>query len=89
MPPKKPPVVGRKIPAKGPTKPTAKAPPGKKPPAKKLSKEKIKKGPTKEDLAAIVIQKYVRRFLAKVALRKLKAKRDDYEELITKMQQQP
>ena len=88
MPPKKPPVVGRKIPAKGPTKPTAKAPPGKKPPAKKLSKEKIKKGPTKEDLAAIVIQKYVRRFLAKVALRKLKAKRDEYEELITKMQQQ-
>ena len=47
-----------------------------------------KKGPTKEDLAAIVIQKYIRRFLAIVALKKLKAKKIEYEDLIEKLQHQ-
>ena len=47
-----------------------------------------KKGPTKEDLAAIVIQKYIRRFLAIAALKKLKLKKIEYEDLIEKLQHQ-
>ena len=47
-----------------------------------------KKGPTKEDLAAIVIQKYIRRFLAIATLKKLKLKKVEYEDLIEKLQHQ-
>ena len=55
---------------------------------KAATKPAEKKGPTKEDLAAIVIQKYVRRFLAIVTLKKLKAKKIEYEDLIEKLQHQ-
>ena len=68
------------------TKPVQKS--GQSRPTKKASKEKVKKGPTKEDLAAIVIQKYVRRFMAICALKTLRRKRDEYDELIDKMQHQ-
>ena len=54
----------------------------------KTAKPAEKKGPTKEDLAAIVIQKYIRRFLAKAALKKLKLKKIEYEDLIEKLQHQ-
>ncbi|XP_070557089.1 IQ motif and ankyrin repeat domain-containing protein 1-like [Ptychodera flava] len=47
---------------------------GNQPPAKPVKKE-----PTKQDLAAIVIQKWIRRFLGKVAVRKVKKQKEDYE----------
>ena len=90
MPPKKPIATGRKVPVKTPVKVTGKGQTSKPGPkvAKKPSKEKVKKGPTKSDLAATVIQKYTRRFLAKKSLARLKAKRDEYDALIDKMQHQ-
>ena len=56
-----------------------------KPPGKTSSKPK---GPTKEDVAAIKIQKVVRGFLAQVELRKLKKKKEDYDKMIDDLQRQ-
>ncbi|XP_033122921.1 putative IQ motif and ankyrin repeat domain-containing protein [Anneissia japonica] len=47
-----------------------------------------KKGPTKEDLAAITIQKWARRFLSKRALQKMKKEKTDYDELMEKLERE-
>ena len=103
MPPKRPPPTTKK-PAVGSTGRAGPKPgrPGQQrgAPVKKTSATKTgakgktgakpaeKKGPTKEDLAAIVIQKYIRRFLAIATLKKLKLKKVEYEDLIEKLQHQ-
>ena len=92
MPPKKPPVVRKPV-AKPAPKPTTTrgrnvpaAPVKGKQGAKATPKEPPKpKGPTKEELAAIKIQKYCRRYLAKIELEKLKKDKEDYENLIEKV----
>ena len=103
MPPKRPPPTTKK-PAVGSTGRAGPKPgrpgPQRGAPVKKTSATKTgakgktgakpaeKKGPTKEDLAAIVIQKYIRRFLAIATLKKLKLKKVEYEDLIEKLQHQ-
>ncbi|XP_071965660.1 IQ motif and ankyrin repeat domain-containing protein 1-like [Antedon mediterranea] len=47
-----------------------------------------KKGPTKQDLAAVVIQKWIRRFLAKKRLVKMKKEKVDYEELMERLEKE-
>ncbi|XP_071487017.1 IQ motif and ankyrin repeat domain-containing protein 1-like [Diadema antillarum] len=46
------------------------------------------KAPSKEDLAAVQIQKWVRRFLAKCQLRKLRKEKEDYEEMVEKLEKE-
>lgn len=75
------PPVGRNAPVKK----TSVTKPGQK---GKTAPKPTEKKPTKEDLAAIVIQKHVRGFLAKVKLDNLKNKKAEYEELIEKLQHQ-
>ena len=93
MPPKKPPVVRKPVakpaaPVRGkPTMPPGKRKPGEKATAAAKAPAKPK-GPSKEEVAAIKIQKYCRRFLAKKELQKLKAERETYDELIEKLQNQ-
>lgn len=55
-------------------------------PVKAAPKKAEKKGPTPEDLAAIKIQKYVRRYLAAKNLQKLRKRKKDYEDEIEKIQ---
>lgn len=97
MPPKKP--VVKKPPARpGPTRPApgstrakpgvnVKGKPGQKPgpPAKEVKKPK---GPSKEELAVIKIQKYARRYLARKELHKLRNEKQEYDDLIEKLQNQ-
>ncbi|XP_039267786.2 IQ motif and ankyrin repeat domain-containing protein 1-like [Styela clava] len=101
MPPKRPPAKAS-VPAarnvsnkKQPVKPAANTankkpgPPGRKaPPAKAAPKKEEKKGPSPQDLAAIVIQKYIRRFLSQCDLKKLKNRRIEYDEMIEKLQRE-
>ena len=97
MPPKKPAV--KKPPARpAPTRPApgstrakpgvnVKGKPGQKPgpPAKEVKKPK---GPSKEELAVIKIQKYARRYLARKELQKLRNEKQEYDDLIEKLQNQ-
>lgn len=74
---------------KKPGAPQAKKPtPGKQQPTKAPPKKEEKKGPTPQDLAAIILQKYIRRLLAKAALKKLKKQKEEYEEMIEKIQRE-
>ena len=90
MPPKKPPVVRKPV-AKPVPKPTTTR--GRNVPAAPVKgkagakpKEPPKpNGPSKEELAAIKIQKYCRRYLAKLELEKLKKDKEDYDNLIEKV----
>ncbi|XP_006816032.1 uncharacterized protein LOC102805508 [Saccoglossus kowalevskii] len=64
---------------------------GKTPPAKGKENQPskpVKKQPTKQDLAAVVIQKWVRRFLAKIALQKQKKEKENYEELMEQLERE-
>ncbi|XP_077997605.1 IQ motif and ankyrin repeat domain-containing protein 1-like [Glandiceps talaboti] len=79
-------------PGKGPAKKTA-APAAKGKPTQTKGKTNqpaapVKKQPTKQDLAAIVIQKWVRRFLGKVALLKIKKEKENYEEEMEKLERE-
>lgn len=46
------------------------------------------KPPSKEHLAAVQIQRWVRRFLAKCRLRRLKKEKEDYEEMLEKLEKE-
>ncbi|XP_078485832.1 IQ motif and ankyrin repeat domain-containing protein 1-like [Ciona intestinalis] len=75
--------AGKKAPASN----TGKKPAGGKVAPKEVKKE-VKKGPSPQDLAAIIIQKYTRRLLAKLALKKLKEKKKAYDETIENIQRE-
>ncbi|PIK40842.1 putative IQ motif and ankyrin repeat domain-containing protein [Apostichopus japonicus] len=55
---------------------------------KKTAEIKKPKEPTKEDLAAVVIQKWIRRFLGQRKLKRMRKEKADYEEMMEKLERE-
>ena len=74
--------------AKTPSRPAGKTAPPPKAGAQKNAAPAKPKPPSKETLAAVVIQKWVRRFLGRCRLLRLRQEKEEYEALMEKLEKE-